>query len=221
MPSIPRRDCMEASSQPMFILSKLAVGGRWGGWVDQTTVFPQTYVVDWVRVYENASTVPGGAPGLPTTWHLSNAPSTGVTPVVEALDPNKGTGSGFQPLKVLTSPATWFGPLLTGSYEAGAWSVGLFTASPAGSAVVQAEVFKTQADGSAPISLGSSRVDVSTTGGGNHASWLTLVGVAVVSFANERTELVLTPVSGAAVTMIYNGNDFDSLVTTPWSAAGP
>jgi hypothetical protein len=32
-------------------------------------------------------------------------------------------------------------------------------------------------------------------------------------------KLVVTPVSGAAVTLIYNGNDFDSLLTTPWSPA--
>jgi len=212
---------MGAFSKPMFILLNLAIGGPWGGWPDSTTVFPQTYVVDWVRVYENASTVPGGSPGLATTWHLSNAPSTGVTPVVETLSPNPGTTSGFQPTKALTAPATWVGPPLTGHYEAGAWSVRLFTGATSSSAVVKVEVFKTAADGSAPVSLGSAQVDVNTTGGGNHASWFTLVGVPTVTFAGERMELVVTPVSGATVTLVYNGNDFDSLVETPWSPAGP
>jgi hypothetical protein len=27
--------------------------------------------------------------------------------------------------------------------------------------------------------------------------------------------------AGCTATMIYNGNDFDSVITTPWSAAGP
>jgi hypothetical protein len=138
---------------------------------------------------------------------------------VESLDSNKGTISGFQPLKMLAAPATWFGPALTGTFEEGAWSVGLFTASPGGAAVLKVEVFKTAADGSAPVSLGSTQVDVSTTGGGNHTSWFTLTGLPAQSFVNQRMKLVVTPVSGKSVTLIYNGNDFDSLLTTPWSAA--
>jgi hypothetical protein len=34
-------------------------------------------------------------------------------------------------------------------------------------------------------------------------------------------KLVLTPVSGASVQMVYNGNDFDSVLTAPWSPSGP
>ncbi len=36
---------------PFFIVLNLAVGGRWVGAPDATTVFPQTMLVDWVRVY--------------------------------------------------------------------------------------------------------------------------------------------------------------------------
>ena len=36
---------------PFFILLNLAVGGRWPGSPDDTTVFPQTLLVDYVRVY--------------------------------------------------------------------------------------------------------------------------------------------------------------------------
>ena len=36
---------------PFFILLNLAVGGRWPGSPDETTVFPQTMLVDYVRVY--------------------------------------------------------------------------------------------------------------------------------------------------------------------------
>ena len=36
---------------PFFILLNVAVGGNWPGEPDQTTVFPQTLAVDYVRVY--------------------------------------------------------------------------------------------------------------------------------------------------------------------------
>jgi beta-glucanase (GH16 family) len=36
---------------PFFILLNVAVGGRWPGPPDETTVFPQTMLVDYVRVY--------------------------------------------------------------------------------------------------------------------------------------------------------------------------
>jgi beta-glucanase (GH16 family) len=36
---------------PFFILLNLAVGGRWVGEPDEDTEFPQTMLIDWVRVY--------------------------------------------------------------------------------------------------------------------------------------------------------------------------
>ena len=38
-------------NHPFFILLNVAVGGRWPGAPDETTVFPQTMLVDYVRVY--------------------------------------------------------------------------------------------------------------------------------------------------------------------------
>jgi beta-glucanase (GH16 family) len=37
---------------PFFVLLNVAVGGRWVGPPDDSTVFPQTMKVDWVRVYD-------------------------------------------------------------------------------------------------------------------------------------------------------------------------
>ena len=37
---------------PFFIILNLAVGGRWPGYPDKTTVFPQFLTVDYVRVYQ-------------------------------------------------------------------------------------------------------------------------------------------------------------------------
>jgi len=37
---------------PFFIILNLAVGGYWPGYPDQTTIFPQYMLVDYVRVYQ-------------------------------------------------------------------------------------------------------------------------------------------------------------------------
>jgi beta-glucanase (GH16 family) len=39
---------------PFFIILNLAVGGGWPGYPDKTTVFPQIYSVDYVRVYQKS-----------------------------------------------------------------------------------------------------------------------------------------------------------------------
>ena len=45
---------MTTFNKPFFLLLNLAVGGQWGGWPDASTVFPQTYVIDYVRHYTRA-----------------------------------------------------------------------------------------------------------------------------------------------------------------------
>ena len=40
-----------AFDHPFFLLLNVAVGGGWPGNPDATTVFPQTMLVDYVRVY--------------------------------------------------------------------------------------------------------------------------------------------------------------------------
>jgi beta-glucanase (GH16 family) len=211
---------MEELRKPFFILLNLAVGGAWGGWPDASTVFPQQFVIDWVRAYDGPATQPA-APGLATTWHLSNAAASGVGLSAETLTSTAGTVSGFQPTRSLAAPATWSGPALTGRYDEGAWSVGLMTTPPGAAATVRAEVLVTAADGSAPRSLGAAEVDVNATGGGNHMSWFRLAGVPAQTLSAERLKLVVTQLGGPTVTLVYNGNDFDSRLTTPWSAASP
>ncbi len=39
-------------TQPQFLILNVAVGGNWPGYPDETTVFPQQMLVDYVRVYE-------------------------------------------------------------------------------------------------------------------------------------------------------------------------
>jgi len=49
---------------PFFLLLNVAVGGGWPGNPDATTVFPQTMLVDYVRVYQRAIS-PTPSPALP------------------------------------------------------------------------------------------------------------------------------------------------------------
>ncbi|MGH9653719.1 MAG: glycoside hydrolase family 16 protein, partial [Bryobacteraceae bacterium] len=41
-------------NKPFFLLLNLAVGGEWPGNPDNTTQFPQSLLVDWVRVWQKA-----------------------------------------------------------------------------------------------------------------------------------------------------------------------
>ena len=49
---------------PFFLLLNVAVGGGWPGNPDATTVFPQTMLVDYVRVYQRTIS-PAPSPALP------------------------------------------------------------------------------------------------------------------------------------------------------------
>ncbi|MFZ1080492.1 MAG: family 16 glycosylhydrolase [Candidatus Kryptoniota bacterium] len=48
---------MSAFENKFFIILNLAVGGDWPGYPDSTTVFPQMMQVDYVRVYQDTTTV--------------------------------------------------------------------------------------------------------------------------------------------------------------------
>jgi beta-glucanase (GH16 family) len=43
----------EEFHKPHFIILNLAIGGDWPGNPDETTTFPDTMFVDYVRVYQN------------------------------------------------------------------------------------------------------------------------------------------------------------------------
>ena len=43
---------------PFFLLLNVAVGGEWPGYPDDTTTFPQTMKVDYVRIYESTAVSP-------------------------------------------------------------------------------------------------------------------------------------------------------------------
>jgi beta-glucanase (GH16 family) len=51
--SLPK-NCRWVFDQPKFILLNLAIGGKWPGYPDAATTFPQQMIVDYVRVYSHA-----------------------------------------------------------------------------------------------------------------------------------------------------------------------
>jgi beta-glucanase (GH16 family) len=69
---------------PMYVLINLAVGGKWPGAPDETTVFPAPYRVDHVRIYREAQPLPAkcgekyGSPGagvIAEVVHLAPDPA--------------------------------------------------------------------------------------------------------------------------------------------------
>jgi len=45
--------------QNFFLILNISVGGGWPGYPDETTVFPQQMVVDYVRVYQKINILTG------------------------------------------------------------------------------------------------------------------------------------------------------------------
>ncbi|RPH91988.1 MAG: glycosyl hydrolase family protein, partial [Calditrichaeota bacterium] len=70
--------------QRFHILLNLAVGGNWPGAPDATTVFPQKYYIDWVRVYQ----FPNNAPTVTITnpQESANLPAGTISIAANAAD---------------------------------------------------------------------------------------------------------------------------------------
>ena len=46
---------MKEFLRPHYLIMNVAVGGYWPGYPDETSVFPQTMLVDYVRIYEDTT----------------------------------------------------------------------------------------------------------------------------------------------------------------------
>jgi beta-glucanase (GH16 family) len=71
-----------------FILN-VAVGGNWPGYPDETTVFPQQMVVDWIRVYQQSANI---APAVSITNPIDQAELPAGDILIEA-DASDADGS--------------------------------------------------------------------------------------------------------------------------------
>lgn len=60
---------------PFFVILNVAIGGSWPGAPDASTSFPQVMLVDYVRVFQDASH-PSSSPSSPSPSSSSSLPST-------------------------------------------------------------------------------------------------------------------------------------------------
>jgi beta-glucanase (GH16 family) len=91
---------------PFFVLLNVAVGGSWPGAPDATTSFPQTMLVDYVRVYQDASHLPAPSPSTTTATTTVTATTT-ATATVTATATATATGRAIQGMggRCMTLPA--------------------------------------------------------------------------------------------------------------------
>ena len=65
---------------PFFILLNLAVGGSWPGYPDDSSIFPQDFIIDYLRVYElpqvrsSFSLMPTASQASDSNWHKITIP---------------------------------------------------------------------------------------------------------------------------------------------------
>ncbi|MBN1412109.1 MAG: family 16 glycosylhydrolase [Spirochaetales bacterium] len=201
---------MDEFHKPFFLLLNLAIGGPWGGWADESTVFPQTFVIDYVRHYTKPYAPAGTQPGLPSIWHMTDQ---------GRLEAQAGTISGAQPIVTLSDDAlSWNTPYMTGSIDPGAWAVGIWTYPVASASSVQARLYR--GSSASEVMMAETAADPSKTGNGNHITWFTFTGIPTIDLTDESIRVELTRISGPDLTLIVNGNDFDSRLTIPWSPTG-
>lgn len=83
-------------SGPFFIMLNIAVGGSFPGSPDGTTSFPQTMLVDYVRVYQMAPPTPTSTPA-PTVMTTPTSTASITPPFSPILYPNpyKGVGQPY------------------------------------------------------------------------------------------------------------------------------
>jgi beta-glucanase (GH16 family) len=70
----------ETPAAGLWICLNTAVGGRWPGLPDDTTPFPQTYDIDYVRVFDTMPTAPNQAQRAPGPRSVAGRPPTASIP---------------------------------------------------------------------------------------------------------------------------------------------
>jgi beta-glucanase (GH16 family) len=134
-------------THPQFLLLNVAVGGYWPRYPDETTVFPQQMLVDYVRVYSYVAAAPspiavaiqsGAQVSWPTTagttWTLQSANAAGANVIWNTLlGPVAGDGTTntlFDPLwptqhtqyQVLQVSSSTANIVVNGGFETGSGS---------------------------------------------------------------------------------------------------
>lgn len=134
----------------------------------------------------------------------------------QAVTTNTGTANGFTPTSTLSStPLYWYSPAMTGLFNAGTYTLTLWSDSPGAASNVTVELGTSNPNGSGFNSLGTSTADVNASGGGNHSTNFTF-SLGVLSLTNQVLVIKITQASGTPAVIVYNdGTDFGSVLTIP------
>jgi hypothetical protein len=121
-------------------------------------------------------------------------------------------------LKFGSPPRSWITGQLTGTYAAGVWTAKVFTQPVTTATSLQSRLYRKGAG--AEVLIATAQADIDLANGTNHATVFSFNGVPELTLAGETLRLELTKLSGPIVTLIANGNDFDSRLEAPVSAWG-
>lgn len=110
--------------QPFHIILNLAIGSPWLGYPDETTSFPQTLEVDYVRVYQ-CSTDPDTGKGCATAGNPSHTPAsiTGHVPPADTREEVVLYQNGVQTLNLEGDAGPVASGLTPGFWEASGGNV--------------------------------------------------------------------------------------------------
>lgn len=101
LPSMQIEDDMKEFLRSAYLIINVAVGGNWPGEPDETTVFPQTMYIDYIRVYSKNDFQAPDAPVL-------DKDEEAIGPIIEPNIGNNAIKDGFTKLGNLT--VTSYGP---------------------------------------------------------------------------------------------------------------
>ncbi len=134
---VPVEDDMKEFQRSFYIIFNVAVGGNWPGDPDETTVFPQRMLVDWVRVYRQDGLNPPAAPPLnieeETVGSISTTLATYAFNETMSQFDNlvlRSFGNGGEPSFATSDMAVEGDSSLLLSYPGESWGGGFFVLEP-------------------------------------------------------------------------------------------
>ncbi|MCB0589399.1 MAG: family 16 glycosylhydrolase, partial [Phaeodactylibacter sp.] len=133
----PIEDDMKEFQRSFYLVLNVAVGGNWPGSPDETTVFPQEMLVDWVRVYSQDGLNAPAPPALDLEEETLGGISTELGPLAfnDALGQFSGIvlksfGDGGEPDFAESATAIDGDASLLFSFPGESWGGGFFVLEP-------------------------------------------------------------------------------------------
>lgn len=135
--TVPIEEDMKEFLRPMYLIFNVAVGGNWPGDPDESTEFPQSMLIDWVRVYsQDGLNAPATPPldineeslGLVSTTISSHAFNSTFNQFGEMT--LQAWGGGGEPEFSVSANAIEGDSSILLSYPGGAWGGAYFIIDP-------------------------------------------------------------------------------------------